>query len=63
MHCPEWACYDQLYEFSPPKRHVFLLILSVAVHRRTLQTFPFQISKGSINQTKDGKLWHLATKV
>lgn len=56
MFCPERACYDQLCEFSPCKRHVFLLILSMAVHRRTLQTFPFQMSKGSINQTKDGKL-------
>lgn len=56
MFCPERACYDQLCEFSPCKRHVFLLILSMVVHRRTLQTFPFQMSKGSINQTKDGKL-------
>lgn len=46
-----------------PERHVFLLILSIAVHWRTLQTFPFQISTGSINQTKDGKWWHLASEV
>lgn len=44
------------FEFSPHKRYVFLLILYVVYIEGHFQAFPLQIAKGSINQTKDGKL-------
>lgn len=62
MACPEWTYYDQL-GILPHKRHVFLLITMGLYIEGYFQTFPFQVSKGSINQAEDGKLWHSITEV
>lgn len=55
MACPERTCYDQLGILGH-KKNVFLLIMMRLYIEGYFQTFPFQVSKGSINQAEDGKL-------